>query len=78
MSEFVRENIAPETLMAVRPEWEYLARRPDVISFLRLIPDICSVEDAASFLEVPVEIALNLAPKRYGGSDSHHKSCATG
>ena len=61
MSEFVRENIEPETLMAVRPEWEYLAHRPDVISFLRLIPDICSVEDAASFLEVPVEIALNLA-----------------
>lgn len=61
MSEFVREKIMPETLIAVRPEWEHIARRPDVISFLRLIPDICSVEDAASFLEVPVEIALNLA-----------------
>jgi len=61
MNEFVRENIMPETLIAVRPEWEHLTRRPDVISFLRLIPDICSIEDAASFLEVPVEIALNLA-----------------
>jgi hypothetical protein len=60
MNEFVRENIMPETLIAVRPEWEHLTRRPDVISFLRLIPDICSVRDAASFLEVPVEIALNL------------------
>jgi hypothetical protein len=61
MNEFVRENIMPETLIAVRPEWEHLTRRPDVISFLRLIPDICSIEDAATFLEVPVEIALNLA-----------------
>jgi hypothetical protein len=61
MNEFVRENIIPETLIAVRPEWEHLTRRPDVISFLRLIPDICSIEDAATFLEVPVEIALNLA-----------------
>jgi len=61
MNEFVRENIIPETLIAVRPEWEHLTRRPDVISFLRLIPDVCSIEDAANFLEVPVEIALNLA-----------------
>jgi len=61
MIEFVRENIMPETLIAVRPEWEHLTHRPDVVSFLRLIPDICSIEDAASFLEVPVEIALNLA-----------------
>ncbi|MDH4212572.1 MAG: hypothetical protein OEV85_01525 [Candidatus Thorarchaeota archaeon] len=61
MNEFVRENILPETLIAVRPEWEHLTRRPDVISFLRLIPDICSIQDASSFLEVPVEIAMNLA-----------------
>jgi hypothetical protein len=60
MNEFVREKIMPETLIAVRPEWEHITRRPDVVSFLRLIPDICSVEDASTFLEVPVEIALNL------------------
>ncbi|MBN2229293.1 MAG: hypothetical protein JW779_06825 [Candidatus Thorarchaeota archaeon] len=60
MDEFVREKISLETLITVRPEWEHLTRRPDVISFLRLIPDICSVTDAARFLEVPVEIALNL------------------
>jgi hypothetical protein len=60
MYEFVRENIVPETLIAILPEWEHITRRPDVVSFLRLIPDICSVEDASEFLEVPVEIALNL------------------
>jgi hypothetical protein len=60
MNEFVREKITPETLIAVRPEWEHITHRPDVVSFLRLIPDICSVQEASKFLEVPVEIALNL------------------
>jgi hypothetical protein len=31
------------------------------MSFLRIIPSICSVKDAAEFLEVPIEVALNLA-----------------
>ncbi|TFG97625.1 hypothetical protein E4H12_08125 [Candidatus Thorarchaeota archaeon] len=60
IDEFIRERITPETLITVRSEWEYFTRRPDVISFLRLIPEICAVKDAAAFLEVPVEIALNL------------------
>ncbi|MGY5873878.1 MAG: hypothetical protein RTV72_16645 [Candidatus Thorarchaeota archaeon] len=61
MDEFIREKISPDTLITVRSEWEHYTRRPDVISFLRLIPSICAVKDAADFLEVPVEIALNLA-----------------
>ena len=61
MDEFIRDKITPETLITVRSEWEHFTRRPDVISFLRLIPEICAIKDAAEFLEVPVEIALNLA-----------------
>ncbi|MFW9844975.1 MAG: hypothetical protein ACFFEV_10400 [Candidatus Thorarchaeota archaeon] len=61
IDEFIREKITPETLITVRSEWEHYTKRPDVISFLRLIPSICAVKDAAEFLEVPVEIALNLA-----------------
>jgi len=61
MDEFIRERITPDTLITVKGEWEHYTRRPDVISFLRLIPAICAVKDAAEFLEVPVEIALNLA-----------------
>jgi hypothetical protein len=60
MDEFIREKISQDTLITVRSEWEHYTRRPDVISFLRLIPSICAVKDAAEFLEVPVEIALNL------------------
>lgn len=61
IDEFIRDKITPETLITVRSEWEHFTRRPDVVSFLRLIPEICAVKDAADFLEVPVEIALNLA-----------------
>ncbi len=61
IDEFIRERISPETLITVKGEWEHYTRRPDVVSFLRLIPAICAVKDAAEFLEVPVEIALNLA-----------------
>ncbi|MFW9925604.1 MAG: hypothetical protein ACFFDM_02440 [Candidatus Thorarchaeota archaeon] len=61
IDEFIRDKIKPETMMTVRPEWEYYTKRPDVISFLRLIPEICSVKDAAGFLEVPLEVAMNIA-----------------
>ncbi len=61
IDEFIRDKIKPETMMTVRPEWEYYTKRPDVISFLRLIPEICSVKDAAGFLEVPIEVAMNIA-----------------
>jgi hypothetical protein len=61
IDEFIREQITPETLITVKSEWEHYTKRPDVVSFLRLIPAICAVKDAADFLEVPVELALNLA-----------------
>ncbi|MFW9812452.1 MAG: hypothetical protein ACFFF9_08345 [Candidatus Thorarchaeota archaeon] len=61
IDEFIRDKIKPETMMTLRAEWEHYTRRPDVQSFLRLIPDICSVKDAADFLEVPVEVAMNIA-----------------
>jgi hypothetical protein len=61
MDEFIRPLIRPDTMMTIRAEWEHYTKRPDVRSFLRLIPSICSVEDAAEFLEVPIEVALNIA-----------------
>jgi hypothetical protein len=61
IDEFIRDLIVPETVMTVRAEWEHYTKRPDVMSFLRLIPSICAIKDAAEFLEIPVEIAMNLA-----------------
>ncbi|MHA1769802.1 MAG: hypothetical protein ACTSV3_08155 [Candidatus Thorarchaeota archaeon] len=57
---FVRDGISEDSYITVKPGWEHYTSRPDVISFLRLIPAICTVKEAADFLEVPVEIAMNL------------------
>lgn len=61
IDEFVRYLIIPDTVITIRAGWEHYTRRPDVMSFLRIIPSICSVKDAAEFLEVPIEVAMNLA-----------------
>ncbi len=61
IDEFIRSIIHPDTVMTVRPEWEHYTRKSEVISFLRIIPVICSVKEAAEFLEIPLEVGLNLA-----------------
>ncbi len=61
IDEFVRSTIHPDTIIKVRPEWRYYTKKSDVISFLRLIPSICTVKEAADFLEMPLELGLNLA-----------------
>jgi hypothetical protein len=60
IEEFIRDQIEPDSQIIVKPHWEFYTKNPDVVSFLRLVPQICTVKDAASFLEMPVEIALNL------------------
>jgi len=61
IEEFIRDQIEPDSQITVKPHWEFYTKNPDVVSFLRLVPQICTVKDAAGFLEIPVEIALNLA-----------------
>ena len=65
IEEFVRGQIAPETTIFLRRDWEFYTQKADVVSFLKLIPKVCTVEDAAKFLEVPVELAMNLAAEAY-------------
>lgn len=65
IDEFVREDIQPYTVIEVKTDWEYYTSRPGVVSFLRVIPPVCSIEDAARFLEVPVELAMNMATEAY-------------
>jgi hypothetical protein len=60
VDEFVRSIIHPDTVITVRPEWKHYTNKSEVISFLRLIPVICSVKEAADFLEIPLEVALNV------------------
>ena len=60
IEEFIRDQIDPDSQIIVKPHWEFYTKNPDVVSFLRLVPQICTVRDAAGFLEIPLEIALNL------------------
>ncbi|NOR38351.1 MAG: hypothetical protein GQ580_02045 [Candidatus Thorarchaeota archaeon] len=57
---FIRDRIDPDSQIIVKPHWEFYTKNPDVVSFLRLVPQICTVKDAADFWEIPLEIALNL------------------
>ncbi|MHA2379819.1 MAG: hypothetical protein ACXADS_11130 [Candidatus Thorarchaeota archaeon] len=65
VEEFVREQITPETQMQLKHHWEFYTSRPDVISFLKLIPENCTVKEASDFLEVPLELAMNMAAEAY-------------
>ncbi|MHA2071439.1 MAG: hypothetical protein ACW985_06600 [Candidatus Thorarchaeota archaeon] len=65
IEEFVRGQIAPQTTICLRRDWEFYTQKADVVSFLKLIPEICTVEEAANFLEVPVELAMNLAAEAF-------------
>jgi hypothetical protein len=65
IEEFVRGQIEPQTTMHLKRDWEFYTQSADVVSFLKLIPEVCTVQEAASFLEVPVELAMNMAAEAY-------------
>ncbi|MHA1903606.1 MAG: hypothetical protein ACXADL_03150 [Candidatus Thorarchaeota archaeon] len=60
IEEFIRNQIHADSIIRVRLNWDLFTKNPDVVAFLRLIPEVCSVRDAAEFLEVPVEVAMNV------------------
>jgi hypothetical protein len=65
IAEFVRDRIRPDSIIHVKWDWEYYTKNADVISVLRLIPRVCTIKDAADFLEMPIEIILNLMAEAY-------------
>lgn len=60
IEEFIRDQVYPHTTIHVKRDWEYYTRNPDVTAFLSLLPEECSVEDVGNFLELPVEVTMNL------------------
>ena len=58
---FLRDEVTPESVIRQKLNWDLIVKNPDVISFLKLLPESISVKDAAEFLEIPLEIAMNLA-----------------
>ncbi|TXT55957.1 MAG: hypothetical protein BAJATHORv1_30341 [Candidatus Thorarchaeota archaeon] len=60
IEEFIRELITPESVIYVNRDWDIFSKNADVRSMLRLIPDLCTVKDAAEFLEMPLALVMNL------------------
>ncbi len=61
MSEFIFDEITEETIIRKVLNWDLITTDPDVRSFLQLLPEQCSVKDAAEFLEMPIEMAIRMA-----------------
>ncbi|MFW9907508.1 MAG: hypothetical protein ACFFEF_02950 [Candidatus Thorarchaeota archaeon] len=60
IEEFLRDQVTPESVIRLKLNWDYIVRSPEVVSFLKLLPEKISVKEAADFLEIPLEISLNL------------------
>ncbi|TFF83924.1 hypothetical protein EU524_01685 [Candidatus Thorarchaeota archaeon] len=60
IEELIRDQIDPDSIIRLKLNWDLITNDPDVRSFLRLLPDRIGVKDAAEFLEIPLEIALDL------------------
>ncbi len=60
IDEFLRDQVHPDSVIRVKRDWEYFTRNPDVVALLNLIPKACTVQDAAKFLELPVEVVMEI------------------
>lgn len=57
---FLIERLRPNTIIHVRGNWEFYTNSSDVIKILRVIPSVCSLKDAAEFLEIPISVVQKL------------------
>ncbi|MHA1928637.1 MAG: hypothetical protein ACTSV2_08695 [Candidatus Thorarchaeota archaeon] len=60
IEEFIREHIFEDSEIRVKMNWDLITTEPEIVAFLRVIPEKCTVGQAAQFLEVPLEVALNM------------------
>ncbi|MFW9920223.1 MAG: hypothetical protein ACFFED_11530 [Candidatus Thorarchaeota archaeon] len=60
ISELLRCQITPESHIRQKLNWDLYVRDPEVVSFLKLLPETISVKDAAKFLEMPLEVVANI------------------
>jgi hypothetical protein len=60
IQELIRDQIDSDSIIRQKLNWEQITKDPEVTAFLRLLPDRISVKDAAEFLEIPVDVALDL------------------
>lgn len=59
LDEFLKETVRPDSTLQVKRDWQFYTKDAEVVALLRLIPPVCTVKEAADFLEVPIDVALN-------------------
>ncbi|RDE12758.1 MAG: hypothetical protein C4K47_07250 [Candidatus Thorarchaeota archaeon] len=59
LDEFLKDSVKPDSTIQVKRDWQFYTRDAEVVALLRLIPAVCTVKEAADFLEVPIDVALN-------------------
>jgi hypothetical protein len=57
---FSFDRSRPNTIIHVKGNWEFYTNNSDVIKILTVIPSVCSLKDAAEFLELPMNIVKQL------------------
>jgi hypothetical protein len=57
---FLIDRLRPNTIIHVTGNWEFYTNSSDVIKILRVIPSVCSLKDAAEFLELPLSVVQKL------------------
>ncbi|NWF96276.1 MAG: hypothetical protein HXY34_09035 [Candidatus Thorarchaeota archaeon] len=60
IEEFVRYQVDPDAIIRPCLNWDLFVRNQEVSTFLKLIPQNCTVAEAAEYLEMPLEVAMNI------------------
>jgi hypothetical protein len=60
IQKLVLQEIGPESVIRQKLNWDLFVRDPEVASFLQLLPNSISVREASLFLEMPLDMVLNI------------------
>lgn len=60
ITQLLRDQVTPDSIIKQKLNWDMYVRDPEVISFLQLLPEAISLREAAKFLEMPLEVAMNV------------------
>ncbi len=60
IDELLLDQVKPDSVIRQKLNWDLYVKNPEVDSFLKLLPETISVREAAEFLEIPLEVAMNI------------------
>jgi hypothetical protein len=60
---FLLDQLRPDTIIHVKGNWELYTKSSQIQRILKIMPSVCSLKDAAKFLELPIETVTELMAK---------------